>query len=404
MKMEDTERNLDLLFRGALSNATEEVSPAVWEGVSKAIGKPAKTAFPVWLWWAGVSFAAAAAVALGVFLFNHTPQQVPDSSMVANATEPATEEFIAEEEVAPLEEQLSRSAGLSAYVPARTKSHSVAAAPSEISSPSELYAAEEQPVAESEEAAPAAEEPSSESAPAVNQSSESAPAVKSSDPVTFPTETSAKSKTGVSLLAGGNLGGNVGSRSVSPSRMYSQGEGSFTPGMSGLENYKYGPPVSATLGLKWQFHPRWAVGTGVSFTMLPSTCSGTYTSPEGESIYSDKIHHFQTYVGVPLNFYFTIVESKAVGFYTFAGGAVEKSIINRYTFNNGADRIRYKEKVKGVQPSVGLGIGVDFRFTKFLSLYIDPSVRYYFDCKQPQSIRTVQPVALSLDAGLRFGF
>ena len=401
--MEDTERNLDLLFRGALSNATEEVSPAVWEGVAKAIGKPAKTVFPAWLWWAGVSFAAAAAVALGVFLFNHTPQQVPDSSMVANATEPAMEEFIVEEEVAPLEEQLSRSAGLSAYVPSKPKASSVATAPSEVSAPEQLYIAEE-PAEE-----PAADEPvAAEVAPvakeSVKQSSESSPAVTSATPVVFPTENDVKSKTGVSLLVGGNLGGNVGSRSASPSRMYSQGEGSFTPGMSGLENFKYGLPISATLGLKWQFHPRWAVGTGVSFTMLPSTCSGTYTSQEGESIYSDNIHHFQTYVGVPLNFYFTIVESKAVGFYTFAGGAVEKSIINRYTFNDGSGRIRYKEKVKGVQPSVGLGIGVDFRFTKFLSLYIDPSVRYYFDCKQPQSIRTAQPVSLSLDAGLRFGF
>ena len=396
--MENTERNLDLLFKGALSNATEEVSPAVWEGVAEAIGKPAKTAFPAWLWWAGLSFAAAAAVALGVFLFNHTPQQVPDSSMVANATEPASEEFIVEEEVAPLEEQLSRSAGLSAYVPSKAKASSATSAPSEISSPEQLYIAEEpaeEPVAE--EAAPVAEE-------SVKTSTESSSSTKTATPVVFPTVNDAKSKAGVSLLVGGNLGGNVGSRNTSPARMYSQGEGSFTPGMSGLENFKYGLPISATLGLKWQFHPRWAVGTGVSFTMLPSTCSGTYTSQEGESIYSDNIHHFQTYVGVPLNFYFTIVESKAVGFYTFAGGAVEKSIINRYTFNNGSERIRYKEKVKGVQPSVGLGIGVDFRFTKFLSLFIDPSVRYYFDCKQPQSIRTAQPVSLSLDAGLRFGF
>lgn len=396
--MEDIERNLDLLFKEALGNATEEVSPAVWKGVSKAIGKPSRVVFPAWLWWAGVSFAAAAAVALGVFLFNHTPQQVPDSSMVANATEPAFEELVVEEEVAPLEEQLSRSAGLSAYVPEKAKAPSVAAAPSEISSPEQLYVVEE-----TEEEAVVAEEPEKTEKPVSEEPAHES--VQTVTPVVFPTENEAKAKTGVSILAGGNLGGNVGSRSVSPSRRYSQGgDGSFTPGMSGLEDFKYGLPVSATLGVKWQFHPRWAVGTGVSFTMLPSTCSGTYTSPEGVIMDSEHIHNFQTYVGVPLNFYFTIVESKAVGFYTFAGGAVEKNIINRYTFNNGSERIRYKEKVKGVQPSVGLGIGVDFRFTKFLSLYIDPSVRYYFDCKQPQSIRTVQPVALSLDAGLRFGF
>ena len=409
MKMEDTERNLDLLFRGALSNATEEVSPAVWEGVSRAIGKPAKTAFPAWFWWAGVSFAAAAAVALGVFLFNHTPRQVPDSSMVAKDTGPALVEFMSEEEVAPLEEQLVRAEGLSAYVPSKTVSSVPVSAPSEVSSPEAFYAGEPDPETEAASEVAAASETEAEEPVSAAVSAEPSSTMPAETPVFFEDKSSTpRSKTGVSILAGGNLGGNVGSRSVAPARMHSSsGEGSepaFTPGMSDMGNFKYGLPVSATLGLKWQFHPRWAVGTGVSFTMLPSTCSGTYTSQEGESIYSDHIHHFQTYVGVPLNFYFTIVESKAVGFYTFAGAAVEKSIINRYTFNNGSDRIRYKEKVKGVQPSVGLGIGVDFRFTKFLSLYIDPSVRYYFDCKQPQSIRTVQPVALSLDAGLRFGF
>ena len=215
-----------------------------------------------------------------------------------------------------------------------------------------------------------------------------------------------RKNTGVSLLAGANLGGNVGSRSAAPARMGTSGSGTGIPqqGMYGLDEFKYGLPISATLGVKWQFHPRWAVGTGVSFTMLPSSCSGTYVNGAGEEIYSDHINHFQTYVGVPLNFYFTIVESKAVGFYTFAGAAVERSIINRYTFHKDGERIRYNEPVKGVQPSVGLGIGVDFRFTKFLSLYIDPSARYYFDCKQPQSIRTAQPFSLSLDAGLRFGF
>ena len=447
--MEDIERNLDLLFREAFADATEEVSPAVWAGVSRGLAKASapKVIFPVWLRWAGLSLAAAAAVALGVFLFTRSgnsnlPIYNNDGQVVADVPAPVT--VTETEEVAPLTgEQPSHSANLLAARGETSPRASLGRSDNDGASlgrsDSTVIPSEASPVipSEAEESdsavIPSPEDESTSSsvestareeispsaplgrndndgsqvrndktAPVIpSEAEESAP----SSPVIF-REEATPSRKGVSLLAGANLGGNLGSRSAAPAMMASPGSGSgIEPqGMYGLEGYKYGLPISATLGVKWQFHQRWAVGTGVSFTMLPSSCSGRYVNAEGESIYSDHISHFQTYIGVPLNFYFTIVESKAVGFYTFAGAAVERSIINRYTFHNGSERIRYKEPVKGVQPSVGLGIGVDFRFTKFLSLYIDPSARYYFDCKQPQSIRTVQPFSLSLDAGLRFGF
>ena len=407
--MEDIEKNLDLLVREAFADATEEVSPAVWAGVSRGLAKASapKAVFPVWLRWAGLSLAAAAAVALGVFLFTRSgnsnlPIYNNDGQVVADVPAPVT--VTDAEVVAPRPgEQPSRSANLlaSAVIPGAAEESSSPVIPSavdESSSPVTPSAAEDSSslVIPSE-----VEESTSPVVPGAAEESNSAVAETA-----FFRDEPVRKNTGVSLLAGANLGGNVGSRSAAPARMGTSGSGSGIPqqGMYGLDEFKYGLPISATLGVKWQFHPRWAVGTGVSFTMLPSSCSGTYVNGAGEEIYSDHINHFQTYVGVPLNFYFTIVESKAVGFYTFAGAAVERSIINRYTFHKDGERIRYNEPVKGVQPSVGLGIGVDFRFTKFLSLYIDPSARYYFDCKQPQSIRTAQPFSLSLDAGLRFGF
>ena len=63
--------------------------------------------------------------------------------------------------------------------------------------------------------------------------------------------------------------------------------------------------------------------------------------------------------------------------------------------------IIHKEKVDGVQTSVNLGIGVEFLLGKHLGLYIDPSLRYYFDCGQPKSIRTAQPLMMGFEMGLR---
>ena len=51
--------------------------------------------------------------------------------------------------------------------------------------------------------------------------------------------------------------------------------------------------------------------------------------------------------------------------------------------------------------SVNLGIGVEFLLGDYLGLYIDPSLRYYFDNGQPKSIRTDQPLMLGFEMGLR---
>ena len=60
------------------------------------------------------------------------------------------------------------------------------------------------------------------------------------------------------------------------------------------------------------------------------------------------------------------------------------------------------EQVGGMQLSAAFGLGAEFALTQHLGLYIDPSLRYYFDCDQPKSIRTAQPLTFGMEAGLRF--
>ena len=52
--------------------------------------------------------------------------------------------------------------------------------------------------------------------------------------------------------------------------------------------------------------------------------------------------------------------------------------------------------------SCGAGVGVEFRLSGKLGLYLDPGVRYYFPNSQPKSIRTDKPFMFNFDAGLRF--
>ena len=61
----------------------------------------------------------------------------------------------------------------------------------------------------------------------------------------------------------------------------------------------------------------------------------------------------------------------------------------------------YRENVKGLQFSVDAGLGLEVMAGKYIGIYLDPSVRYYFDNSQPKSLRTYQPVMFGIEAGLR---
>ena len=97
-----------------------------------------------------------------------------------------------------------------------------------------------------------------------------------------------------------------------------------------------------------------------------------------------------------------ILNSRRVKFYAYGGGAVEFPVSNSYRVKNSQNDIIMKEKVKGVQYSVGAGIGVEFMLANHLGLYLDPGFRYYFDNGQPVSIRTQQPFMMNFELGFRF--
>ena len=116
---------------------------------------------------------------------------------------------------------------------------------------------------------------------------------------------------------------------------------------------------------------------------------------------SERIKNTQHYIGIPVNAYYNIVSKDFINFYAYAGGTVEKCVGNRYQVQT-SPVINHHESVKGVQLSANAGIGVEFLLGKHVGIYLDPSLRYYFNCRQPKSIRTAQPLMLGFEAGVRF--
>ena len=161
-------------------------------------------------------------------------------------------------------------------------------------------------------------------------------------------------------------------------------------------------PVSAGIGVKVNFAPRWSIGVGVNYTLLTRRFYGNYTYVDNGNILKDissDIRGSQHYIGIPVNFYYDIVNRDQINFYAYAGGTAEKCIADKYQVIN--TEITHTEKVKGMQLSADIGIGVEFLIGKHLGIYIDPSLRYYFDNNQPKSIRTAQPLMFGFEMGFR---
>ena len=139
--------------------------------------------------------------------------------------------------------------------------------------------------------------------------------------------------------------------------------------------------------------------TALALSLSSKDANTKVTDGSVESSVSSDIRNTQHHIGIPVNVYYDILGGDNVNFYAYAGGTVEKCVSDRYEILSTS--VIHKNNPSGVQLSANAGIGVEFMLGKHLGLYLDPSLRYYFNCNQPKSIRTVQPLTLGFEMGLR---
>ena len=162
-------------------------------------------------------------------------------------------------------------------------------------------------------------------------------------------------------------------------------------------------PVTVGASVKWNFTPRWAVETGLTYTMLASDLrsgSGTYLEEE------QKLH----YIGIPLKLHRSLYDSRWVSLYASAGGMVEKCVSANQdvVYVNGMsthEAEHHSLDIDALQWSVSASAGVQVNFTKQLGLYAEPGIVYYFDDNSGvETIRKEHPFNFNLQVGLRFSF
>lgn len=208
-----------------------------------------------------------------------------------------------------------------------------------------------------------------------------------------------------SLSAGGNMStvDNESSMVFFPGPSFNVGGGQGV-----VENHSITPtappnhyfPISAGLNLTYSFlNDKMAVGLGLNYSYLYSKYEALV-----DRRYDANVKQSVHYIGVPLNLYYNIVGNEYITFYASLGGMMERAFKIDYdvTTLSGEKMDRYITP-EGFQWSVNVGVGFEYRFVKFMGIYVDPRLTYYFQEKsQPFTVRSEQPLQFNLEIGFRF--
>ena len=394
------ENEFDIYVRNLMAEAEETVSPQVWKGVEAGLDRAArKRVVPVWL-WRGVAAAAVAAAAAAVVLLRpgqNLSNQPTIQQPVAQATDaplPAVTQP-EEDDVTPIREQAVRLQGRVAQV---------------LEVPVAPEAAEDLPVTVEAPEEPATRRPDAIVAPDAQPQESVASDDDAFRQLAFEAhKTHRKGTFSMSIL--GNVQSNT--RPEGPGKTVRRAPGLFmmpTPtetriAREGTE-FSFGLPVSGGLSLRYDFNPRWGIGTGVVYTNLSRSFVGDYEEVEDGAftklLYDRDIYNQQHYIGIPVSVFFNIVNTGNWNVHTRIDGMGEKLLDNHFLIHDSEGDVHFHKKAEGLQFSAGLGVGVEFKFSPYVGIYFDPTLRYYFDGHQPRSIRTIQPLRMDFEAGLRF--
>ena len=379
MKMED--REFDLKLRSLLADAEEEVPSGVWEAVSSRLSPVPAAGFSPW-GWVGVGLAFAACLCAGIFFAGTRgtfPEEISQGLAEIRAAAPAEEPVF----TLPEPEKASSSSNTVYVTELQT------AVPDMIPVEEPL---EEEMLPADDGFVPA--EKVLRAKPLKSRGE-----IDPFAAMAYEDSKAARRRSGLTLQAGGNLGGNE-FKGV-PGAKYSVGKAapSVKDNLTETSISQYGIPFSLGIGLRWYVMPAFSIGAGVDCSLLSRTFEGEYT-PVGGQTESVDVRHTMCYLGIPVTVAYDFVDIPLLKFYAYARGTAEYAVLNKYSINSGSSRV-LNEPVNGMQFSAGVGLGVEFKFSDMFGIYLNPGASYYFNCHQPKSLRTDRPLMFTLDAGFR---
>lgn len=167
----------------------------------------------------------------------------------------------------------------------------------------------------------------------------------------------------------------------------------------------YGMPVQIGLGVSVPLTSRWRINTGLIYTRLSADIRSG--SDDVYNVTKQRVY----YIGVPVQAGYTFFTSRVADLYVTAGATAEKALKARsekvYHRADGTVSPAEEEdspSARGLwQFSANLSAGVQLNVTKWVGVYCEPGVAYYFnDRSELPSVRHEHPWNFNLQAGLRF--
>ncbi len=163
-----------------------------------------------------------------------------------------------------------------------------------------------------------------------------------------------------------------------------------------VSDTKYAMPLSFGVQAQYPVNANLSIGAGLSYSLLVSHYQ--------QFSYNRRLDIQQSlhYLGIPVNAYYSLIQNNKFKVYVSGGFMLEKGLIASYrTTDNGAKRFE-SVAISGVQFSLAAGLGAEFKMNKEVGIYFDPALAYYFNCDQPDNIRTAQPLQYKFELGMRF--
>ena len=155
-------------------------------------------------------------------------------------------------------------------------------------------------------------------------------------------------------------------------------------------------PIRYGLSMRYCLNSRWAVETGLIYSLLTSDIEYTtngYTIPI-------EMKQRLNYIGIPLKAEYLLWESRHFNVYVSGGTTIEKMV--KGSQENTRTGTKENVSIRSLQLSVNSGIGAEYKFSNLFSIYAEPGLSYFFD--NGSSISTFyqdKPLNFNLNVGLR---
>lgn len=159
-----------------------------------------------------------------------------------------------------------------------------------------------------------------------------------------------------------------------------------------------------SLGVSYEFIPRWSVGTGITYSSLRSD----YTALSGTTE-TRTVRHLH-YLGVPLNIQYRAWEWKGFSLYLSGGPMLESAVgasveTNSYVSGKLASEQSESISCKDWFWSLNAGAGLQFKIARETALYLQPGLSWHIPGGHHiESSYTARPLSFEMDFGARWTF